>query len=94
VPTAEERTAPCDALGLEAIGATSAGIFREHTEPNSMCISILENDLNELHEQRLAVAAAWMGNDHALDVGHAFGRGAQSRTMAKPIASDSNRAMK
>jgi hypothetical protein len=40
-----------------------------------MCISILENDLNELHEQRLAVAAAWMGNDHALDVGHAFGRG-------------------
>jgi hypothetical protein len=65
VPTAEERTAPCDALGLEAnslIGATSAGIFREHTEPNSMCISILENDLNELHEQRLAVAAAWMGN--------------------------------
>jgi purine nucleoside phosphorylase len=46
VPTAEERTAPCDALSLEAnslIGATSAGIFREHTEPNSMCISILES---------------------------------------------------
>ena len=61
MPTAEERTAPCDALVLEAnslIDATSAGIFREHTEPNSMCISILENDLNELHEQRLAVAAA------------------------------------
>jgi hypothetical protein len=83
VPTAEERTAPCDALGLEAnslIDATSAGIFREHTEPNSMCISILENDLNELHEQRLALAAAWMGNDHALDVGHAFGR--------RPITND------
>jgi hypothetical protein len=83
VPTAEERTVPCDALGLEAnslIDATSTGIFREHTEPNSMCISILENDLNELHEQRLAVAAAWMGNDYALDVGHAFGR--------RPITND------
>jgi hypothetical protein len=83
VPTAEERTAPCDALGLEAnslIGATSAGIFRKHTEPNSMCIGILENYLNEFREQRLAVAAAWLRNDHALYVGHAFGR--------RPIAND------
>src|SRR5262245_8901857 len=77
VPTAEKRAAPCDALGLKAdslISPTSAGIFREYAEPNSMCFGILENGLNEFREQRLAVAPAWLGNDHAFYVGHAFGR--------------------
>ena len=45
-----------------------------------MCSGVLENGLNEFRDQRLAVAPAWLGNDHALYVGHAFGR--------RPITND------
>jgi hypothetical protein len=65
--TSEEPRAMPSAWKPTASGATSAGIFREHTEPNSMCIVILENDFNEFRQQRLAVAAGWLTAYHIID---------------------------